>query len=876
MELIHMCSAMLIIYISCFGLSQAEHVLSGEKPDWHDKLNLKVFRPNFGVSFISESVIDNSNSYWVHDFKISRLPTVTPPPKFNVCGLSKIKNSDNYTHNVKQKELIKDICQQYETLLPAYHKQSEILYFDIQADLRAIDALMLKQMPINRRMKRAPFEIVGSALHALFGVATGNDIKDFVERADRLEHVTQQLGFQYDDLSDNLLSYIHIAEEKYSTLSHKVLINYNNTLTLQKHVDNLFESILDARKQTRLTTLLHATVIHNFLTATTQQIQTLQLIKDLTTDRLSAVELLTQNTLSPKLITPNELRELFNVISGILAQKYPNFQISNNDPNFLYHLPNVYHYSTGNYLYVRIKIPLTSYNSIFRVYKTHQIPLPIPNGNASEATTIDNVGQYIGISDDSKFYIELSSEFYGKCQGDSVKYCADSLPVMDRNTLTCTAAIFLNEAKMAHEKCRVTYLRQQDPLNLVQSVGNGQYLVITDSSDEWYLACGRDAPYRITTPSFGIITLPCNCALRTTNLYIPASLTLCNDSSQSTIYHEHLVNLLYLYAWYNHTQIESLDGATKFADLLDIKHVPHIDIQRLDQSDVVKADNKLSVDLATLVKTVRKGHIPYYSSADKQGLSRPSTNYWHIITKCLSIAGFGVTMIVIFAVLYLYCKTKPLGKLIMGVTGLPVTKAFPNNGVPDVFHPVLSSTKESADVSHCSYMLIPSMYLYIAASLLSCFLLYHIAKFVYHVCSNPITWTHPLSFFQWHGSMIKTEILLELTDINKYVVLKLLEIEGPPQNYSFQDAKITFVNYVQTTCLTYLRVSWHQTKLLRNNENCCSLPDIIKVPLGLGNICRSVTVSPDLTANLLIGIRGLYTRVSINEPCHTDDDTSDD
>jgi hypothetical protein len=93
-------------------------------------------RVNFGVFFRSTSILDNSNTFWHHTFKIN-LPT--PPPRMPPIT----PHSCYALHSTNQTiQSLQEMCDLYDSLLRTYERQSTLLYNDIDDNLRTIHLLL--------------------------------------------------------------------------------------------------------------------------------------------------------------------------------------------------------------------------------------------------------------------------------------------------------------------------------------------------------------------------------------------------------------------------------------------------------------------------------------------------------------------------------------------------------------------------------------------------------------------------------------------------------------------------------------------------------------------------------------------------------------
>ena len=116
-------------YITLFSCIQALY----EKPISSDKQTTHLFIPrlNLGVLFTTHSILDNSNTYRYHIFKIDLLksPPLPTVPLSSVCM------------NMPQLTQIKvkfSICSLYELLIETYSQQANYLHADIDTNIDTV------------------------------------------------------------------------------------------------------------------------------------------------------------------------------------------------------------------------------------------------------------------------------------------------------------------------------------------------------------------------------------------------------------------------------------------------------------------------------------------------------------------------------------------------------------------------------------------------------------------------------------------------------------------------------------------------------------------------------------------------------------------
>ena len=81
------------------------------------------------------------------------------------------------------------------------------------------------------------------------------------------------------------------------------------------------------------------------------------------------------------------LEEIYKIIQAHLNTERSPFFITGPSPINFYNAPNFLFYAMTDNMYLHIRIPLSSYQATFEVYKIITVPLPINNNKLTNMYT---------------------------------------------------------------------------------------------------------------------------------------------------------------------------------------------------------------------------------------------------------------------------------------------------------------------------------------------------------------------------------------------------------------------------------------------------------------------------------------------------------
>jgi hypothetical protein len=113
---------------------------------------------------------------------------------------------------------------------------------------------------------------------------------------------------------------------------------------------------------------------------------------------------------------------------------------------------------TSEYIYLHINVPLASTTNMFSIWTTTILPVPFHTDAPSREgyTLLESQTAYLGISQDSRFFIELEATEFLLFSGSSgILYSKNLFTVRPLSPITCLSAIWLKDSAYAG-LCKIT------------------------------------------------------------------------------------------------------------------------------------------------------------------------------------------------------------------------------------------------------------------------------------------------------------------------------------------------------------------------------------------------------------------------------------
>ena len=540
--------------------------------------DVTLLRNNYGTAFVHKGVVELSRSQWRHTFVVDL--STEPLPRHNLVHCM-----------VPQKPINKSlpdtatgmgrICESVQ----AYTSRIHDLRDRVQKEMDNIDLLLptLNTQTNSGRQRRAILGFIGQISKSLFGTATESDVNTLTGHIANIQKMNL--------LNTDELHRIGSAFDSYMRTENARTANILRVSKLNTRAIELVAEDLE----------LNAAYAINFLHI--YGVQTLVLLSDILgkiqQEKLAIQDLL-RGYLPLHFIPISTLQTALDKIRHSLSGT--SFQLAYDDPNYYYYLQDIVYSRFEHQLYIHIKFPLKSEDTTFDLYQIKTFPTVIDyTRNESSLIKIDN--DFIGISMDTKYFIEISFEDYSLCHGNQLRRCDHIFTLRETASPSCALAIFKELPRQVAQLCPVNY--QQTPFrSQVLPTGPSSYLVSTlDRS--WILACPPSPPVHFESCSFCEITLPCRCSLRTDTLYIAPTLGNCSDMHSTA--KAFALNLPALYKFYDDKRLYNITSGHFTINPVDTK-IPSINVITAKVEGLLNNEDDRQFSLDSIARHMEKGN----------------------------------------------------------------------------------------------------------------------------------------------------------------------------------------------------------------------------------------------------------------------------
>ena len=464
-----------------------------------------VVRHQYGVVFSPQSVLDNSVSVWHHTFAY-RLDAQRVPLPALLCEQAQGKLLEYVT---REGDIKNDFCPALET----YNKRIKRLVEEIQQLQRNIDYVLPKYKP--KHSGRGLIDAVGIASKFLFGLSTEKDANIMKLQIQRLR---RDLQTSIQTVADEFQSFHKQVSERENLLENGIRLNR--------------EYFQLALRWVQRNATMRAMYNRNWINALhiygAQYSDTLSDIRLAMVRELQGIQTLLEGYLPVNLVPPHELRNVLRRIRHTVKER-GQFVFAHTDIAAYYHLQDITYIRERDFLYITLKIPISSTTTVYTVYRIHSIPIMLGDSGV-DRSIIQFDEPYLAVSDDRLFFFTMTEAEYQFCQGNVFRRCSQGLAVQETDHPNCALALFLDDTEKINQLCDFTLLREPDGLRTkIISVNESSYLISTNDRN-WIQSCAGGTPVHVKSCGLCIVELPCACALKARTFFIPAIANNCNDT----------------------------------------------------------------------------------------------------------------------------------------------------------------------------------------------------------------------------------------------------------------------------------------------------------------------------------------------------------
>ena len=628
-----------------------------------------IFRDNYGVNFRDEGILEFVHESWHHTFAINiTFPTI---PDFPLpCRLDRDPEQMKLLFKTSTARIIGGLrCIENNTctsmldmICPTViesrerHKFIEKKIEELHEELN----LLIPDSDSPRR-SRGLLNIVGEISKSLFGTATVGDQIVLAQHIEEIEGSTAEIKGRVNTLEDKLGSYFEVQSRHDDLIEEALEINsqyVNQTeLALSQEINDIRINIAEAINFIHLSELHYTTTLKDIYEEIKEQLQ--------------GVEVLMRGYLPKQLVKVTELRKTIKHVNKELQNR--NMRLSHYNHVYYYHINDVDYKREGNILYIKIKLPITANEALFRVYFAQVIPMPMsPDSNQFSMIQLDH--NYLAINDHDSYYALLTYQEYQFCLGHRYRRCDSLFKIYKTNEPTCLLALFLGDTKLVKAYCHTIITGQ--PQDYIMSLSAGEYYMST-SDNVWNQTCIHEPPKRLNACKHCIITVPCGCSIQGKHVKIPHRFENCLNST--TPYVLHAVNIPTLLAFYGESKdVLAIAPTKRFAQPVKV-NIPAIKIIGDKFSDVVGKIKAEDISLKKVAKQIQDGKKIYATPSAKLRSDLGILANTNTQSSLFGISG--ISLLVSFLALFLAIRNARVVMLASAAQGL-------------VIHDVESSTTE--------------------------------------------------------------------------------------------------------------------------------------------------------------------------------------
>ena len=773
-----------------------------------------IVRPNYGAIFQHVGRLSNSGSYWYHSLAIPMWKRRHLPIQEDFCDYKDNNKTGLYRSRKTPEEVIlRQLCTQFRPAFQSYNRENQDLLNIMMTNEEAIRTLLPPQVQkesADDRTRRSVMPIIGRLARSAFGVATVGDIQKVSRAIRTIEEQAEASTRTVLQLQDDLHSYQVTVNDRVTNLRKATELNartLNDTIqkliNWKEQIDHL-TPILQQHSEAIDMTQKAVTLLHVYATQRTDRLRTL--VQE-SYQRVQAVQTLLKGYLPAHLVPPEALKPILTSVRRFLQTQYPNFALSHAEIADYYHLPNVLYAHTSRYLYLTLRIPITTSDTMFELYKLTALPVPLTTTNTTGYTMIRETAPFLAMSPSGTFFFELTTEELATCAGSTVRHCPHLFAARERDALTCSAALFTDQLDAVNKLCKAQlYPSTPYPANTVVDLGDGR-LFVSSTDSSWTKTCVRKSPETITPCRFCIMTLECACSLRGPSIYIPATFWNCKSEGRNLTEIAHPINMLFLSKFYDVSSILNPGGQALLPQPLELT-LPDLDVYTNEFNDIMQRDNELALDLNDAAEAYKArstiypsetAHLAKQISWVTDSRTPPLLMTSQLTSVTLSIVSMTLTGI----------NRGFMALATQAATSIPKAVSLPLSLKPKLIATASPISTATAAPPTCFTWTVTSI---VMATVLTCVGLYLIIMYLRRYCRK----YRPIEF---DASHIQTDLHLVFYDIKDSLSFHVTTIPAPMAKLQYTLRGPILPRFVNNWYNPHIVVNWALLKMTTDHQD---------------------------------------------------------
>ncbi len=342
-------------------------------------------------------------------------------------------------------------------------------------------------------------------------------------------------------------------------------------------------------------------------------------------DWLPGINQLLKGYVPENFVMIDDIQTVINYINNQIVPAYNHrLKLVHPNPGFYHQVRSISYTRDNNNIYITVVFPMYTAGGLLAVYRIDRTHISTTDRHES-STRIANLPDFIAVTADLRYYMELNLAHYMSCRGDDVRMCSSERSLQIAGKRTCAAALFYDHRDDIMARCDIHYEPYDLPSEAVL-LDDASYLVHSKNAgphNTWTMDCpyslsGDRDVQQIPSCKTCIIEVPCGCSVEAPDFFIPYRLTGCKmteHDARPTLVRTFPANLALLTHLYSPAQLTAWTGsnATSAPWLLDGLNLTVIDTV---MPQVVEADKQYAGDFKKLLKLHNNKSDVYASKSE--------------------------------------------------------------------------------------------------------------------------------------------------------------------------------------------------------------------------------------------------------------------
>ena len=564
---------LLVLLLNCTNCQQSTNDKDVVRLNAGLLLNYKGTTPIVSANWKHVAIIELPDKIQTEVFNMSKYVNITPEFRSVDDG--------QYCQRVRRHDFVIVNgglpCSKYRPQLELLLEISEELQIELNSLLDNVYALVPAR-PGQRQLKRGLGSFLGQGISYIFGLATSEEVK--------LLQLTQQQSISKSNeelkavkrFSKDLASYASQTNANIANMMNKIKQSALNQLQLYEQARHNDER--EKAYEHNITLKLWRLTYHGF------QIKTHYMAL------LEAVEDMISGIISPTLITPSAVKQLYDGITDHLQGT--SFRMAFPQIDWFYKNVEFVALRENTTLFISFRIPLTTFEEKFDVYQITTVPLQTHDGDG-HMTRLKNMPEVIAVSQDRQFYVEMTllelMDFRLHTRGLH-------RPIVQKLTReSCLGAILESNIENTGKYCEYTF-EVQGRKSAITFLHQSKVLI---THTNLTVVCDDGTKTNVNCTSC-VYQIPPNCIAFNEQYHI-AALQNAEQNNQNTSQLGHTVNMVWLQRILGESKkkfLKDLDMSQLLSEQIQITNLPSLKTlnDSLNEMFVSAENNKMSLDVA--------------------------------------------------------------------------------------------------------------------------------------------------------------------------------------------------------------------------------------------------------------------------------------